>query len=87
MGGNCSHIVDYFMSLQDKMEKLMTFLVEKEFLNNRQQYAKFTVIANSQLMKNDEEYMKNWLELMKCLFVEVNEKQKRILHLRTSELG
>ena len=85
--GNRAYIVGYFLSLQDKMEKLMKYLIEKEFISNSQQYAKFTATANKSLMEmNDEEYMKQWLEFMKSIFMEANEKQKRILNFRTSEL-
>ena len=88
LGRNCSDMVNYFLLLQEKMEKLMTFLVNKKFIKNGERYAEFSRNANIHLKRiNDEEYLNKWLEFMKQLFVDVEQRKERQIIIRTKEVN
>ena len=81
------NIVNFFVIFQEKMEKLMKFLVSKKYIKNGWKYAEFASNANSSLMRTDEEvYLNKWFEFMKKLFIEVEEVREAELKLKANQL-
>ena len=73
---NHKSLTDFFSVLEGKMEKLMIFLVDGEYVDSGENYLNFTSKAEAHLEKGEEEeYFKKWFEFMKELFIEVHMKR------------
>ena len=70
-------MINYFLSFQEKMGKLIKYLVNNSYIENDVKYAEFVATASNHLKRTDEEeYLLKWLELMKEIFNDVNKRTK-----------
>ena len=81
-------MINFFLLLQAKMERIISFLVSKKYISDGEQYAEFVSRANVHLMRNDaEEYFEKWLEFIKQLFLEVYDRKDEELRVKASEMN
>jgi len=73
---NESLINNFFMDLQDKMDSLINFLLERSMITNTGIYINYVEKANDSLnSQNFEEYFNGLLQLMKNLFTIATENK------------
>lgn len=66
--------IDIFVLLQDRMENLMNFLLDKSIVDNTENYSKFMYSSKEILSVQDiEGYFNNWLNFMKSMFLIAND--------------
>lgn len=72
--------INFFLSLQHRMEEIINFLLEKDLLANSDEYNRFIYNSRKSIGNSDyEEYFAEWSSMMMNLFFIVNEKKSEEL--------
>ena len=79
-------LLSFCMLFQEKMERLIQWLISKEYVQNGQNFADFSSKTNVYLQRADyDHYFSNWLEFQKSLFEDVSGLREKQIKEKAEE--